>query len=228
MSDSRNNKNEYVLKGTAGDVSNVSALVVSGMLVPSDPIIAKEVSELSERNTQFQTPEDADSASKRQTGVMKEVNSGTSTGPVTPEGKRRSKQNAIRHGIFADIVLTADPFRESLEDYTRLHERLREDIQPVGALLEVQVEILAFEFLRLSRVYKADAKVAPRVFKQLENDLKENNSSFPNLVGQKDETMVIRKELASELLLRYGNSVSKQIHRIMDRIERFKRMRKDQ
>jgi hypothetical protein len=47
-------------------------------------------------------------------------------------------------------VLTGEPFRESLEDYTRLLKGLREDIQPVGALEEVLVEQLAFEFLLLA------------------------------------------------------------------------------
>ena len=98
-----------------------------------------------------------------------------------------------------------------------------EDIRPVGALEEVLVQQLAFEFLRLGRLYKADVQVAPRGFKRVEQDL--NHS-----VGfdAKGEAMDIRKELASELLLGYGNSVSKQIHRILDRLERLQRMRKGQ
>jgi hypothetical protein len=147
---------------------------------------------------------------------------------VPPEGRRRAKHNAIRHGIFADFVLTGEPFRESLEDYTRLLEKLREDIQPVGALEEVLVEQLTFEFLRLGRLYKADMQVTPRVFKRVEKDLKENASSAFSLVDREEEAMGIRKELASEVLLRYGNSVNKQIHRILDRIERLQRMRKGQ
>jgi Transposase IS116/IS110/IS902 family len=125
-------------------------------------------------------------------------------------------------------VLTGEPFRESVEDYTRLLERLHEDLDPVGALEEVLVERLAFELLRVGRLYKADVQVAPRVFKQLEAELKKNAPSAFNLDDKVGETIVIRRELASELLLRYGNAVSNQIHRILDRLERLQRMRRGQ
>jgi len=228
MTNPRNNENELTSNVGAGDVSNVSALAVPGILVPSDQTISEEFREPSEQTPQLQVPENPDRASKLETGVAKEVESRTSTGPRTPQGKERAKHNAIRHGIFADIVLTGAPFRESLEDYIRLLEKLRDDIRPVGALQEVLVEQLAFELLRLGRVYNADAQVAPMVFKQLQKDLKKDNPSILGLVDQKDEALVIRRELASELLLRYGNSVSKQIHRILDRLERLQHMRKDQ
>lgn len=150
------------------------------------------------------------------------------TGPRTKAGKERSRYNAVQHGIFANIVLTGAPFRESLEDYTRLLEQLREDVQPVGALEQILVEELAFEFLRLGRYYKADVQVAPRLFERIEKDLKEDSSSIFDLVDPKKEAMAVRKQLASELLLRYGNNVSKQIFRILDRLERLQRMRKGQ
>jgi len=41
-------------------------------------------------------------------------NARLSTGPVTEEGKKRSRQNAIRHGLTAETVITAV---EDAEDY---------------------------------------------------------------------------------------------------------------
>ena len=70
--------------------------------------------------------------------------------------------------------------------------------------------------------------MAAGVFKCVEKDLTEAHSSVFDFVDRKGEAIVIRKELASELLLPYGNSVSKQIHRILDRLERLQRMRKGQ
>ena len=37
-----------------------------------------------------------------------------STGPITPEGKERSRRNAIRHGLTAETVIAA---LEDAEDY---------------------------------------------------------------------------------------------------------------
>jgi hypothetical protein len=41
-------------------------------------------------------------------------NAQLSTGPVTEEGKRRSRQNAVRHGVTAETVIDA---LEDAEDY---------------------------------------------------------------------------------------------------------------
>jgi hypothetical protein len=149
-------------------------------------------------------------------------------GPRTAEGKARAKHNATKHGLFADIVLTGYPFGESLGDYTRLLEGFREDIQPVGAREDVLVEQLAFEFLRLGRLYKADVQVAPQVFRRLEEDLKRGDWCVHDSSVREGESMAIRRGLASELLLRYGNSVSNQIHRILDRLERLQKTRRGQ
>jgi hypothetical protein len=41
-------------------------------------------------------------------------NARLSTGPVTEQGKRRSRQNAVRHGLTAETVIDA---LEDAEDY---------------------------------------------------------------------------------------------------------------
>jgi hypothetical protein len=53
-------------------------------------------------------------------------------GPRTPQGKQRTKNNAIHHGIFARLVLKGESFRESENDYVDLLVSLREAIQPVA------------------------------------------------------------------------------------------------
>lgn len=144
------------------------------------------------------------------------------TGPRTAHDRRRSRHNAVRHGIFADIVLTGEPFRESVEDYKRLHAKLRKGIRPRSPLEEMLIEALAFEFLRMSRVYKADVQIAPRIFKRVEEVLTNADSEVVvEIVDREREIALVRKQLDPELLLRYGNSISKQIHRILDRLDRL-------
>jgi hypothetical protein len=201
MTDSRRIEGQAVPTISTENVFGVSAPAASATLLSGDP------------------------SAKNRTEVTEEVHSRTSAGPRTAKGKQRSKQNAVKHGLFADIVLAGEPFRELLEDYTRLLEGLREYFRPVGALEDVIVEQLAFEFLRLGRLYKADVRVAPQVFRRLEADLRKEEPSTLDFADRVGEALVIRRQVASELLLRYGNSVSNQIHRLLDRLDRLQKTR---
>jgi hypothetical protein len=144
------------------------------------------------------------------------------TGPRTAEGKGRTKNNAIRHGIFADIVLTSEPFRESSQQYSKLLRSLHKAIRPANGLEQTLVEQLAFEYFRLSRVYKADAQVTPLVFKRITHMLNDGKPLAQAELVEIDkgrEVVILQKGLDPELVLRYGNSISKQIDRILDRLE---------
>jgi hypothetical protein len=117
--------------------------------------------------------------------------------------KRRSKQKALRHGIFASIVLQGEPFRAHVE-------------------AEVLVEILACELLRLSRFYWADAQAAPQMFTQLQQALvTENSQVIVEIVDKDREVALVRKQFSPESLIRYGTTISKEIHRIFDQLERL-------
>ncbi len=54
------------------------------------------------------------------------INGAKSRGPKTPEGKARSSQNAIKHGIFAQVIVlkteNADLFEELTQDFIRRFE----------------------------------------------------------------------------------------------------------
>lgn len=144
-------------------------------------------------------------------------------GPRTPEGKRRSKLNAVQTGIFAKVVLTGEPFRESQEDFKGLLAGLRESIRPGDRFEEMMVENLAFQFLRLARVYRADAAVAPLLFTRVRERLEgeASDAEISGLLG--DKSVSVDKLPAAELLVRYEASVWRQIERILDRLQQWRR-----
>ena len=75
------------------------------------------------------------------------------TGPRTPEGKQRSKRNALKHGIFSGSVLLKG---ESRAEYNSLFDGLVETFVPEGKLEEVLVEKLATDFWRRRRLLQSE------------------------------------------------------------------------
>ena len=145
------------------------------------------------------------------------------------EGKRRTKCNATQHGIFADNVLTAEPFRESVSNYEKLLCSLCEAIQPSNALEQALVEMLAFDFLRLSRVHKADAQIAPRMFERVHAALVEEKPHvLTERVERGEEIAIVQRALDPELVIRYETHLSREIDRILNRLERLQRTRQGQ
>jgi hypothetical protein len=75
-------------------------------------------------------------------------NARLSTGPVTEEGKRRSRQNALRHGLTAETVIDA---LEDPEDYAAFELAVTADYDPQSAVERELVLRLASLLWRLRR-----------------------------------------------------------------------------
>ena len=59
------------------------------------------------------------------------ANAQLSTGPVTPEGKARSSQNALRHGLTATRLVVRDDEREEFDAF---QQDLLDELAPQGAV----------------------------------------------------------------------------------------------
>jgi hypothetical protein len=137
-----------------------------------------------------------------------------------------SRFNATKHGIFADILLTGEPWGESEGHYLRLLSALRGSIRPVDSLEEIQVEKLAFLYLRLTRLYKADVEVAPKLFKKVSQALDEDHSTVETKwVNKEDEVVVVTKDPAPDSFMHYENNLERQIGRTFDQLEALRRVR---
>jgi hypothetical protein len=81
-------------------------------------------------------------------------NARLSTGPVTEEGKRRSSQNAVRHGLTAETVITA---LEDAEDYAAFETAVTADYDAQTAVERELVLRLASLLWRLRRATAIEA-----------------------------------------------------------------------
>ena len=75
-------------------------------------------------------------------------NAKLSTGPVTEEGKQRSRCNALRHGLTAETVIEA---LEDAEDYTAFELAVTADFEATSAVERELVLRLASLLWRLRR-----------------------------------------------------------------------------
>jgi hypothetical protein len=74
-----------------------------------------------------------------------------STGPKTPEGKAKSSQNSITHGIFTKQFLNgAAP--ETIAEVEALAAGIQEHYQPVGMVEEILVQKIVVETARYGRI----------------------------------------------------------------------------
>src|SRR5689334_7250204 len=75
-------------------------------------------------------------------------NARLSTGPVTEEGKRKSRRNALRHGLTAETVIDA---LEDAEDYSAFEMAVTADYEATSAVERELVLRLASLLWRLRR-----------------------------------------------------------------------------
>jgi hypothetical protein len=71
-----------------------------------------------------------------------------STGPATDDGKRRSRQNGVRHGLTAETVITT---LEDAEDYAAFEISVTADYDPQSAVEREVILRLASLLWRLRR-----------------------------------------------------------------------------
>ena len=83
-----------------------------------------------------------------------ELLSKAATGPRTPGGKRRSKMNAAKHGIFAAGILDGV---ERKADHDKLVEKLRDHFQPQDTHDELLIEKVAMLYRRHGRLLIAES-----------------------------------------------------------------------
>src|SRR5450631_1448269 len=104
-----------------------------------------------------------------------------STGPTTPEGKRHSRCNAVRHGLTAETVIAA---LEDAEDYQAFEAAVIADYDAESAVERELVLRLASVLWRLRRATSIETALFESVTTELAKV--EHGSSGPTLVEAAD------------------------------------------
>ena len=81
-------------------------------------------------------------------------NAKKSTGPRTPEGKARSSQNALKHGLLARDAVMAD---EDPADYDRLFCEFEDNLHPKNVLEFALIRQVANAEWRLRRIARLES-----------------------------------------------------------------------
>ena len=92
-----------------------------------------------------------------------------STGPTTPEGKERSRRNALRHGLTAETVIAA---LENSEDYEAFEAAVISDYDAESAVERELVLRLASVLWRLRRA----TGIGTAIFESVTVDLARSNT----------------------------------------------------
>lgn len=133
------------------------------------------------------------------------ANAQLSTGPVTPEGKAASSQNARKHGLTAArVILQSDADREA---FFTLESELRDQLQPAGRIEELyfaQILVSSWQIERCDQLHVELAETGTdplldatqsTIVKRIEAYYRRNERSLARAMRQ-------LKELQSERIYR--------------------------
>lgn len=120
------------------------------------------------------------------------------TGPRTRQGKDRSKRNALKHGIFSDVVVLAT---ESRAKYDSLRDRVYDNFEPVGALEEALVEKLTVLLWRFRRLYGAEAAEIRARSEFIEWDERQIQTAEAGGILQLEDTAGLLRKIANAEVL---------------------------
>lgn len=88
--------------------------------------------------------------------IGNQQNAQHSTGPRTPEGKRQSSLNSLRHGLTGQTVLLPG---EDAEAYASFSATVFEDLAPQGSLEKIHVQTICDTQWRLERARNMEASL---------------------------------------------------------------------
>jgi hypothetical protein len=79
-------------------------------------------------------------------------NGAQSRGPITAEGKARSRSNALKHGLLARVIAPSTDVRRDDQLYRDIRRALVDELCPTSFTEHARIDTLALDYVRLKRV----------------------------------------------------------------------------
>ena len=159
-----------------------------------------------------------------------------STGPTTPQGKRRVAQNALRHGFFSQCLLVKHPDgKEDEGEYAAFYAPLRKHYEPMDWLEELWVEKIAVWSWRLRRLIRCESGQISKALADHGYEIQQSKAadsenlgiappSNPEIDAMTDHLLLPSNE-DLERLLRYEAMISRQLNHAIAELERLQARR---
>jgi len=145
------------------------------------------------------------------------ANGAKSRGPITPEGKRNSNRNNIRHGLVAETVVIDN---ESLPRFASLLASLTADLQPQDDTEASLIETMAVARWRQMRLWALEKSGLDYEIRKQEGEIVSEDAptrAFLAFRGITDQSRSL------ELINRYETRCDRQYLRLL---RHFRRLRK--
>jgi hypothetical protein len=146
--------------------------------------------------------------STRQQRRASRANGQKSHGPITPEGKAKSRFNALKHGIHAETQIMFD---ETPEDLAELDAELRAQYSPADATERFLVDTLIHNEWRLRRMRRVEAVLWEQASQAFLGEHMERNTC-------NSADTFVRGATAFERLQRVVSSCERNYHRALKQL----------
>ena len=140
------------------------------------------------------------------------ANGAKSRGPATPEGKRISARNAVRHGLLAETVLLSN---ESREKFEALLQAYKEKFQPRDEVEADLVEEMVVAKWRQQRLWAIEAATVDFRMERQRREIKEIKSTDEPTRSALAFTGVEAGEKSMSLFLRYESRMRRNYKRAL-------------
>jgi len=127
-------------------------------------------------------------------------------GPKTPDGKVRSSQNAIRHGLLARSVVMEN---ESAADFDTVRREMFDYFQPQASVEVALVEEMAAAFWKLRRLWAIETAALNNELKNHEHDdeVQRIAASFTSLAAHPSNILLLVHRYETRLHMMYQRAL---------------------